>query len=267
MSKKTPTSANSIAKEIKRLSVLKGAILDPEMDEKLQHIVSEATRISGFRISLITLVLNRVQYFRAHVGLPDELSVARGTDRCVSFCQFVVRDEKPLIITDAKLDPSLPQELVDRWSIRAYCGFPIVIDGEAVGSLCVIDTEPNKLPESAVKQMEDLATQASGRIKELQHPTSARVLSSLSNQENKNILGNLKDLHQQAMVSAVDLQSVTQIAAMIPPEKLADPRLAKVLSVLKDGLKAHDDLRLCIANMGVLLERLEKNRTAKSVSG
>lgn len=114
-------------------------VIDTKLDLVLQKIVTEASEISGFPISLVSLVMADIQFFKAHIGLPPDLAISRATDRCSSLCQFVVETKKPFFIEDATTHPELPQELLKLYNIVSYFGFPVSVSGEVVGSLCLID--------------------------------------------------------------------------------------------------------------------------------
>ena len=150
-----------------RLRVLGGPLLDRAPDLELQVVVEEAAQLTGFPIALISLVVSRIQFFRAHVGLPADLEAARATDRCNSFCQYVVSGNRPLEIADAMRQPGLPQELVRRYGIRSYIGYPLRILGQTVGSLCVMDVEPRTVGQAERTVLEGLARRATARLERM----------------------------------------------------------------------------------------------------
>lgn len=147
-----------------RLSVFESPLFERTPDPELQALVSEATTVSGYPIALVSLVAHKIQFFRAQVGLPPDLSAALATDRCTSFCQFVVAGEQSLLIEDAAREPGLPKDLVDRYGIRAYAGFPLRVMGRTVGSFCVIDAKPGRLEPSVLARLSELARQATARL-------------------------------------------------------------------------------------------------------
>jgi GAF domain-containing protein len=122
-------------KSDERLLVLTGEALSRAPDAELQRIVAEVAEALEMPTALVSLVLTRTQYFRAQVGLPPDLANVAATDRDVSFCQFVVRDEAPLVVEDAKGDPKFPQLLVNEFGVRSYVGAPLHVGGAVVGSL------------------------------------------------------------------------------------------------------------------------------------
>jgi transcriptional regulator with GAF, ATPase, and Fis domain len=150
-----------------RLRAFDAPLLTSEPDAELQRLVAEASEVSGFPIALVSLVASRVQFFRAQVGLPPDLEASRATDRCTSLCQFVVAGDKPLLVEDAAAVPSLPSDLVRRYGIRAYVGFPLRVAEQTVGSFCVIDVKPGTLTPGVRERLEALAQAASARLETL----------------------------------------------------------------------------------------------------
>ena len=149
-------------------------------DEMLQSIVKEAAEELSTPIALVNLVLEEIQFFKAHYGLPEDLAAARGTERDVSFCQFVVRDGVAFEVTNAKQDTRVPQHLVKNHDIQAYLGLPVVFDDVIVGSLCVIDTKPREFSDAERVALRDLADRVNQRLAEIgqaQRATHAEMLS------------------------------------------------------------------------------------------
>lgn len=170
MSSRMPTEIPSDLSKLdapQRLRAFDVPLLDSTPDPELQRLVAEASEVSGFPIALVSLVASRIQFFRAQVGLPPDLEAARATDRCNSLCQFVVAGDKPLQVEDAASEPALPSDLVRRYGIRAYVGFPVRVAGQTVGSFCVIDVKPGRLEPQVRARLEALAQAASARLEVL----------------------------------------------------------------------------------------------------
>jgi len=138
--------------------------IDGDDDDELRALVEAAAVATGAPIALVSLLLPRIQLFRAQVGMPLDLALTRATDRCVSFCQVVVRDRKPLEIADALGDARVPQALVERYGIRAYYGVPLVVNDVVVGTLCVLDVQPRPFDNEAKANMGQLAAAAAARL-------------------------------------------------------------------------------------------------------
>lgn len=140
-----------------RNAALSKLLLSETENQELNAIVEEAARTLSAPIALVNLVLEEIQFFKAHYGLPDDLQATRATSRDVSFCQFVVRDGKPFEVNDAENDPRIPQYLVQHYGLNAYLGVPVQVNDVIVGSLCVIDVQPREFSEEDVDTLEKLA--------------------------------------------------------------------------------------------------------------
>jgi hypothetical protein len=220
-----------------RLQALKGDTLSSTLDDTLQNLVRETAGSLGLPIALVSIVLERTQFFRAHVGLPRDLAVARATDRDASFCQFVVRDEEPFEVNDAANDNRLPQELVDRFGVAAYLGAPVRIGGQVVGSLCAIDTKTRQFSPLERTQLAQLAARVSERLEEL----AARETQKASNlmeiaaapafSEMRNILAPFGVNISLARVAAADIGGIARLAQQLPAETLAEqPGFASLIN-------------------------------------
>ncbi|MBV9592481.1 MAG: SpoIIE family protein phosphatase, partial [Actinobacteria bacterium] len=102
----------------------------------------------------------------------------RQTPLTHSFCQYVVRDGRPLVIEDARLDERLRDNLaITDLGVVAYAGFPLRdATGQVVGSLCAIDTQPRGWTPAQLSILEDLAHAASTEL-QLQAAPSGRELN------------------------------------------------------------------------------------------
>ena len=182
----------------------KGLLAEAE-DEILQSIVEEAAQGLSTPIALVNLVLEEIQFFKAHYGLPLPLETARGTERDVSFCQFVVRDGESFVVTNAKEDPRVPQHLVKDFDIQSYLGIPVEVDNVIVGSLCVIDTKPREFSEEDQLSLRTLAERVNIRIAEINQ--GQRITHAFM----------LDDVAAPALAELGELLSAIQTGAMAGP--------------------------------------------------
>ena len=83
-----------------------------------------------------------------------------------SFCQYVVTDQAPLVITDARADGRLCGNLaIPDLNVIAYAGFPLRSpDGQVLGSFCAIDGRPRPWTDTEVEILQDLAANAESEI-------------------------------------------------------------------------------------------------------
>ncbi|HYG34968.1 MAG TPA: ATP-binding protein [Clostridia bacterium] len=131
--------------EAARLEALRRyQIMDTPREEEYDDIVRLAAQICGTPISLVSLINTDRQWFKGRYGL--EL---QETPRKISFCAHtILQAPDPLEIHDATKDERFADnELVTGGpQLRFYAGAPLVTpEGQALGTLCVLDTKPRQL--------------------------------------------------------------------------------------------------------------------------
>lgn len=216
-----------------RLAQLTGRILDERPDPQLDALVKTAAAMTNAPIGLVILILERTQLFRAQVGLPHDLAITRSTDRDVSFCQFIVADGTPIEVTDAPNDARIPKNVVYRYGIRSYLGYPVRVGGAIVGSLCVVDVVPRSFSPEERALLEELAAQASARLSELAQmpapePAVARAARPMFG-ELRNTLTALRGHLSLARVAMAELESVRRLAQLAITDAAGAARAAGAL--------------------------------------
>lgn len=123
------------------------------------HYARLAKRLLGAPAALVSIVEARRQVFPGAAGLPETLMSSRQTPLEYSFCQYVVKGEKPLVITDARTDPRLHDNpAIAEFDVIAYIGYPVTdATGRTVGSVCALDSVPRAWTSDDVEVLQDLA--------------------------------------------------------------------------------------------------------------
>lgn len=170
-----PLASPTIIADPARLAALRATgLLDSPPDAALDRLTRLTTRLLGVPVALVTLVDRDRQYFASAAGLTGELAERRETPLSHSFCQHVVAQARPLVVTDRREHPllaDLPQ--YPDQGIVAYAGMPLVTsDGRALGSFCAVDDVPRQWTEDELALLRDLAQAAMTEI-ELRHLTRA----------------------------------------------------------------------------------------------
>ena len=125
--------------ETLRRSLLMDSPSEPSFD-RITGLVAELLRVP---VALVSLIEGSRQFFKSSTGLPEAYQRARETPLTHSFCQYVVADQAPLVISDAREDDRLRTNLaIPDLGVIAYAGVPVRLEGATLGSLCAIDRVP-----------------------------------------------------------------------------------------------------------------------------
>jgi GAF domain-containing protein len=149
-------TAQTATTEAKRLKVLwQYEVLDTVPEELFDDLTELAARICEAPIALISLVDEDRQWFKSKVGV-----TISETSRDISFCAHAIKQQDLFIIPDATKDLRFANNplVTSDPKIRFYAGAPLIApDGEALGTLCVIDKVPRQLSSEQQQALRVLA--------------------------------------------------------------------------------------------------------------
>lgn len=130
------------------------------------HYARLVKRFLDVPVALVTLVEAERQIFPGMVGLSEPERTTREMPIARSICQYVVMDDRPLVIADARLDPRLASNLaITEDGVVSYAGWPLVdATGRTVGSLCAVDYTVRVWSSDHVAILEDLALACSSEL-------------------------------------------------------------------------------------------------------
>ena len=132
-------------------------ILDTGDETEFDDLTRLAAQICGVPIALVSLTDKDRQWFKSRVGL-DILQIARD----ISFCGHAVTNAGVFEIQDTTHDLRFVDNplVVEGPAIRFYAGIPLLTkSGMAIGTLCVIDTQPKSLSSEQINALEVLSRQ------------------------------------------------------------------------------------------------------------
>lgn len=182
-------------------------LVDSAPERDFDRITELASRLLGAPVALISLVDDRRQFFKSQVGLPPPYDVSRQTPLSHSFCQHVVTSRDILVITDAKTDPRVRDNLAVRdLNVQAYLGVPLTTaDGNVLGSLCAIDGTPRQWSESDHAALRDLSELVMDVIE-----LRAEIARREAAEQQTNLL--IAELHHRVKNTLANVQAVIHMS-------------------------------------------------------
>jgi MerR family transcriptional regulator, light-induced transcriptional regulator len=148
-----------------RLEVLeRTCLVDSAAEEEFDRLTRLAAASTGAPTALVSLVLPGRVFFKSAVGLPEPWASRREAPLSHSYCLRAVVSRKPVAVGDARADAAAGEDGIAQLGAAAYAGIPLVVGGEALGTLCALDAEPRSWTDAELGLLEDLAAVATEAI-------------------------------------------------------------------------------------------------------
>jgi len=174
-------------------------IMDTETEEAYDNLTRIAARICGTPVSLISLIDPERQWFKAAHGMD-----ATETPRDIAFCNHAIKNKDEVMeVPDASIDRRFKKNpLVTRENgIRFYAGAPLrTPNGQAIGTLCVIDQKPKQLTREQQNTLQVLADQVMILLELRRKNRELQEKEAVANEH-------IKELEKFAYVVSHDLKS------------------------------------------------------------
>jgi GAF domain-containing protein len=155
-SENTMSSEPNLTKEQRRQAAVdRLRILDSGEDRAYDDLTRLAASLLGTPMALVSVLDRDRQWFKSRVGMQ-----ATQTPREHAFCDHAIRTpDRVFAVEDAAIDPRFSNNplVTGDPGIRAYLGVPLVVHGEPLGTLCVLDTQPRQFESQAVGELQRLA--------------------------------------------------------------------------------------------------------------
>ncbi len=142
--------------EQKRMEALRKLnILDTSPEERFDRITRLAAQLFSCEFATVSLIDSTRQWFKSKVNLDvDE------TSRDIAFCAHAILETDALIVQDTHKDKRFSSNplVVEDPYIRFYAGIKLMVDGQAVGTICVFDTTPRTFSAQQLTSLKDLGS-------------------------------------------------------------------------------------------------------------
>lgn len=155
------------ADEDERQRSLEGLnLLTDQPSPVLEKLTSKLARVFEVPIALVTLLDGDRQFFKAGVGLSEELQNARETPRDLSVCGHVVAANATLVVEDLLRDRRFANNpFLRAHNLRFYAGAPLrASNGQPLGTLCLMDIAPRHISQRELRLLEEQAAELSQEI-------------------------------------------------------------------------------------------------------
>ena len=181
---KTPPLPANEKTRLQQLEAL-GQLYTPA-EARFDRITQLAQKIFSVPIALISLVSAQCQWFKSAPGL----NVAE-TPREISFCGHAILGNDTFVVPDTLLDPDFSDNLLVTGEpyIRFYAGHPIFYNGNALGTLCIIDRVPRHFSLSDLELLRGLASWVENELK----------VSGLSEAQN-DLIAQLDEVRRESLI-------------------------------------------------------------------
>ncbi|PAU74687.1 EAL domain-containing protein [Halomonas salipaludis] len=129
--------------ELQRLQRLWRYTLDDRRHETaLDDLTRQAAELLEAPMAMLSLVDENCQWFKSSMGI-----LVGQTPRDISFCAHTILNNQLMEVADTLLDSRFAgnPQVTEAPFVRYYLGAPLMTrDGYAIGSLCVLDTQPRQ---------------------------------------------------------------------------------------------------------------------------
>lgn len=180
-------------------------LLDSVPEERFDRLTRLAKNALQTDMALISLIDTDRQWFKSKQGLGvDE------TTRDIAFCNHAIRQDDVMVVNDASQDARFANNPLVKGdpNISFYVGVPLITQsGQALGTLCVLDTKPRKSFSMDEKQtLKDLAASIMTEIESAQQLQLIQDLNVI-NEELRHRMGNMY-AHVSALISMMGRNEV-----------------------------------------------------------
>ena len=148
-------SQQDLAEEARLQALHALGLLDTPREDRFDRFTRLALAAFNVRIALVSLVDRERQWFKSHAGLDY-----RETPRPLAFCSHAIALDDMLVVPDTLADERFAAHphVTGAPGIRFYAGQPLhSVDGQPLGTLCIIDTAPRMFGDTDRRMLGDLA--------------------------------------------------------------------------------------------------------------
>jgi predicted PurR-regulated permease PerM/CheY-like chemotaxis protein len=156
-----PADESERLAELSRLS-----LIDTDPEELFDRTTFKLVRVFDVPIAVISFLGKDREFFKSQAGLPDDLAEARSLPRVLSISSNVLASTEVFVVEDLARDRRFANHpLLKERKIRFYAGIALRSPaGQAIGSLCILDTRPRQLGEREKRLLQIIGEEVTEQI-------------------------------------------------------------------------------------------------------
>ncbi len=200
-------------------------VVDTPAEADFDEIVALASRICETKVSLVSLVDESRQWFKASHGF-DGID----TPREAAICSHALLQDDILEIPDTTVDPRTADNhlVVTEQGMRFYAGVQLrAPNGLPIGTLCVLDTVPRKLTELQRQTLRTLANQVMTQLELRRTLRNQEILRGEMDHRVKNSLQTVQSMIRLYASKITDADALTAFGAI-------ERRLAAIVALHRE---------------------------------
>lgn len=226
-------------------SLAETGLLDAPERDALSRYARIAARALKAPVSLVSLVDEKRQFFAAAHGLDAPWKKERETPLSHSFCQYVVNEGSALVVDDARNHQLVCDNLaIEELNVAAYAGEPLRdLNGNVLGSFCVIDEQPRRWTTDELKLLRLLADEVAEEIELARRAWLAEKAETDLVEINQEIAAAHQRAAEQNAAVMHDLRTPLQVVSVAVtslaehPSIQASAALAKTVAMLQRNIR------------------------------
>lgn len=142
-----------------------------DLEPTLDAVAAVAQGSLDGALAMVNLIDGQRQRVRGRApltsaaGTPPRLQAPPGLPVQETFCRYIVAARQVVMVDDLSADQLTSASPAAALGVRAYAGAPVVVDGAAVGTVCVVDDRPRRWTDEDGDVLQGLADDVAAQLR------------------------------------------------------------------------------------------------------
>ena len=155
-------AANTILDPARLEAVVRSGLVDSRREAVFDEFTALLAELLDAPLAFLTVVDDRRSFWKSAHGILDGTRANSVDD---SFCQYVIELGDELVVDDTEQHPTTAgNPSIGSMGVRAWAGCPVVLDGETLGTFCVVDQRAREWTDRDRQILRTLASSVNHEI-------------------------------------------------------------------------------------------------------